>query len=143
MRSRARFAIAITLAVALGGWLLFTSLGGSLEEYTSPATISAGATADGTYRLNGTVATGAPQDAAARAQSADGLRFWIVDKDDATQRVAVVYRGSVPDTFKVGREVVVTGQVKDGVFEARNNSLIALCPSKFTEQASDQSASSR
>lgn len=134
MRSRARFAIAITLALALGGWLVFTSLGGSLEEYTTPSSIAAGASAEGIYRLNGSVASGAPRDAAARAQSDAGLRFTVVDKDDPSKRLAVVYRGTVPDTFRSGREVVLTGQVRDGVFEARKNSLITLCPSKFSDQ---------
>jgi cytochrome c-type biogenesis protein CcmE len=141
MRSRARFAIAITLAVALGGWLIWASLGGSLEEYTSPGSIAAGTSGDGTYRLNGKVAAGTPANAAAQAQSEGGLRFTIVDKDDPSKQVPVVYRGSVPDTFAVGREVVVTGHVRNGVFEANNNSLIALCPSKFSEQAPSQSAS--
>ena len=49
--------------------------------------------------------------------------------------MAVLYRGSVPDQFKVGREIVVTGQLRDGTFVARNDSLITLCPSKFTAAA--------
>ncbi len=49
----------------------------------------------------------------------------------------VLYRGSVPDQFKVGREVVVTGSVERGTFVARNDSLITLCPSKFTDRPED------
>ena len=55
MRSRLRFIVAIGLAVVLGGWLAYTSLGGSLETYAGPAEVAAGKT----YRLNGTVAPGA------------------------------------------------------------------------------------
>jgi cytochrome c-type biogenesis protein CcmE len=129
VRSRARFAIAILLAAGLGSWLAWTSLGGSLETYTSPATLGR---ADGaTYRLNGLVATGAPADAAERAQSAEGLRFVLLDKTDHARRVAVLYRGTVPDTFREGREVVVTGKLQDGVFVAKRNALTTLCPSKF------------
>jgi cytochrome c-type biogenesis protein CcmE len=135
VRSRLRFIIAISLAVVLGGWLAWTSIGGSMETYAGPGELAA--SADTTYRLNGTVAEGAPADAAARAQSSEGLRFTVVDKEDPSQRVRVLYRGSVPDQFKVGREVVVTGSVERGTFVARNDSLITLCPSKFTDRPDD------
>jgi cytochrome c-type biogenesis protein CcmE len=135
MRSRLRFIVAIGLAVVLGAWLAWTSLGGSLETYAGPGELAAAS--DDTYRLNGRVAKGAPTDAAARAQSSQGLRFTVVDKEDPAQRVRVLYRGSVPDQFKAGREVVVTGSVKDGTFLARADSLITLCPSKFTDRPGD------
>ena len=138
MRSRLRFIIAIGLAVVLGAWLAWTSLGGSLETYAGPGEIEA-AHSDTTYRLNGRVAPGAPTDAAAKAQSAAGLRFTVVDKQNEHQRVRVLYRGTVPDQFKVGREVVVTGSVEEGTFVAKNDSLITLCPSKFTDRPDDTS----
>ena len=47
--------------------------------------------------------------------------------------VPVNYSGSVPDTFRAGREIVVTGKVENGTFMAERNSLVALCPSKFTD----------
>ena len=137
VRSRLRFIIAIGLAVVLGAWLAWTSIGGSLETYAGPGELAA--SADTTYRLNGTVARGAPADAAARAQSSEGLRFTVVDKEDPGQRMRVLYRGSVPDQFKAGREVVVTGRVEGGTFVARNDSLITLCPSKFSDRPDDTS----
>jgi cytochrome c-type biogenesis protein CcmE len=130
VKSRARFVIALVLAVGLGGWLAYTSLGGSLSTYVGPSGITAGA-GDGTYRLNGIVAKGAPRDAAEAAQGEAGLRFTVVDKDEPATSVPVVYRGSVPDTFRSGREVVLTGEVRGGTFVAERNSLITLCPSKF------------
>ena len=133
MKSRSRFAIALTLAAVLGGWLIWTSIGGSLETYTSPSGLVT--TADGTtYRLNGKVAAGSPADAAERAQTAEGLRFVVADKEKAAVTVPVVYRGNVPDAFKDGREIVVTGRMEDGVFQAERGSLITLCPSKFMEE---------
>jgi cytochrome c-type biogenesis protein CcmE len=133
MRSRLRFAIALGLAVVLGAWLAWTSLGGAMETYSGPGELVAGKT----YRLDGRVAPGAPADAAGRAQSAEGLRFTVLDKKDPSKKVVVQYRGQVPDQFKVGREVVVTGKLEDGVFMAKNDSLLALCPSKFTDTAHD------
>ena len=137
MRSGLRFTIALALAVALGGWLLWTSFGGSVQAYAGPEELTAGTT----YRLNGLVAEGSPRDAAARAQSEQGLRFWLVDKEDHSERVRVIYRGSVPDTWKDKRELVLTGELRDGVFHAERGSMIALCPSKFTDRPGDTQAS--
>ena len=135
MRSRLRFIVAIGLALVLGGYLAYSSLGGSMETYAGPAEV----TAQKTYRLNGKVAPGAPKDAAGLAQTDKGLRFTVVDKQDATKSVHVLYRGSVPDQFKDGREVVVTGTLENGTFVALNDSLVTLCPSKFTDRPDDTS----
>lgn len=132
--SRIRFVTAIGLAVILGVWLAWTSLGGALETYADPADVAAGTT----YRLNGLVAPGAPADAAERAQTAAGLRFAVTDKHAAGEQVKVVYHGSVPDQFKVGREVVITGELDAaGTFVGRRNSLVTLCPSKFSDDPTD------
>lgn len=134
MRSRLRFIAAISIAVGLAGWLGFTSLKGNQETYASPGAVAEGKT----YRLNGTVAPGVTGQPAAAAQTAEGLRFTVRDKTNAAKTTTIVYRGAVPDTFKVGREIVVTGQMRDGVFEARRNSMVALCPSKFQAKADQE-----
>jgi cytochrome c-type biogenesis protein CcmE len=141
VRSRARFTIAILLAAALGSWLAYTSLGGSLETYLSPAQLQSAGT--GTYRLNGIVAAGVPADAAARAQSAGGLRFALKDKTQAGVQTPVLYRGTVPDTFRAGREVVVTGSLRDGVFVAERGGLTTLCPSKFKAKSAGAPAAAQ
>jgi cytochrome c-type biogenesis protein CcmE len=46
----------------------------------------------------------------------------------------------VPDQFKDGREVVVTGKLEGSTFVAKTDSLITLCPSKFTDQSDQPSA---
>ncbi len=107
-----------------------------METYAAPGELSTAKT----YRLNGKVAGGSPKDAAALAQSDAGLSFTVVGKDDPSQRVKVLYRGSVPDQFKDGREVVVTGKLENGTFVAKTDSLVTLCPSKFTDK-SDQPTS--
>lgn len=136
MRSRLRFIVAISLALVLGGWLAYTSLGGSLETYAGPGEM----VAQKTYRLNGTVAPGSPEDAAGLAQSSEGLTFTVVDKENPSETVPVHYRGSVPDQFKDGREVVVTGTLENGTFVARADSLVTLCPSKFTDRVDDSAS---
>lgn len=107
-----------------------------METYAAPGELAAAKT----YRLNGKVDSGSPKDAAAQAQSDAGLTFTVVGKDDPSEKVTVLYRGSVPDQFKDGREVVVTGQLENGTFVAKTDSLVTLCPSKFTDK-SDQPTS--
>ena len=138
MRSRLRFLIAIGCAVALGGWMLATSFGG-LETYASPSKVTAGET----YRLNGLVGPGAPIEASAEALSQEGLTFWVVDKKVSSSRIKVLYRGKVPDAFRSGRELVVTGKREGNVFVARRDSMITLCPSKFTEKSNQTASSGR
>ena len=46
----------------------------------------------------------------------------------------VVYEGVVPDPFREGREVIVSGELEDGTFVAERDSLVTKCPSKFTEE---------
>lgn len=136
MRSRSRFAIALVLAAVLGGWLIWTSIGGSLETYTSPSGL---VRSDGTtYRLNGRVNAGYGAAPAEQAQTAKGLTFVVRDKEKPKSTVQVKYRGSVPDAFTVDREVVVTGHMENGVFIADRGSLITLCPSKFMQKAAEE-----
>ena len=41
--------------------------------------------------------------------SAMGVSFFVQDKDDPAQAIRVHYKGAVPDTFKVGVEVILEG----------------------------------
>jgi cytochrome c-type biogenesis protein CcmE len=65
------------------------------------------------------------------------MRFVVEDMEGAhKQRVTVLYKGSVPDLFRPGRDVVVTGtQRPDGLFVTTPGSMITKCPSKY--QAAD------
>ena len=47
--------------------------------------------------------------------------------------IPIVYHGSVPDLFKVGRDVNLTGQLVGGSFMA--TALTTKCPSKYTSKA--------
>ena len=69
--------------------------------------------------------------------SGGGLRFAVSDIGGArSTAVPVVYHGSVPDLFKVGRHVVVDGRYRNGVFLARHDTLVTKCPSKYTPKKS-------
>ena len=129
VRSRARFTIAILLAAALGSWLAYTSLGGSLETYVSPATLKAAGNT--TYRLNGLVAPGAPSDAADLAQTAEGLRFVVRDKQVAGAADARPAIAATCPTVQGGARHRGHGQLEGRGVPGRPRPMIAQCPSKF------------
>ena len=60
--------------------------------------------------------------------------FTMVVKDEGTaQTLPVRYTGgSVPDAFKAGRRIIVTGHMANGQFVANADSLVTKCPSKYS-----------
>jgi cytochrome c-type biogenesis protein CcmE len=64
-----------------------------------------------------------------------GMRFTLKDID-GTATVRVSYRGSVPDLFRVGRDVYMRGQLRDATFVASSGSLVTKCPSKYAPEES-------
>ena len=60
----------------------------------------------------------------------DITRFTLRDRK-GTASVPVAYRGTVPDLFKVGREVVVDGKLVNGTFQGIDGTLVTKCPSKY------------
>ena len=68
------------------------------------------------------------------------MRFVLEDiEGEPKHRVTVLYKGSVPDLFRPGRDVAVTGtQRADGTFVTTPGSMITKCPSKY--QAADSKA---
>ncbi|MFC1971181.1 cytochrome c maturation protein CcmE [Chloroflexota bacterium] len=79
-------------------------------------------------RVNGQVAAGSvEQDIKDRI-----LRFTIVGLE-GEDSLPVVYHGVVPDTFKVGSEVVIEGHLNStGIFQASN--ILTKCPSKYVPE---------
>src|SRR5262249_58013754 len=82
----------------------------------------------GNVQLGGVVV--GPVTGSARA---DGMRFRLRDQKGTTT-VRVVYSGTVPDPFRIGREIVVDGRLRGGTFVARPGSMVTKCPSKSTRR---------
>jgi cytochrome c-type biogenesis protein CcmE len=124
-RSPARLVVALSIAAVLAVFLLYTSIAGGGTPSIKPSQL-AGRT--GTVSLVGRVVgkpTGDPHGA--------GLRFLLRDvKNPHGTRVAVVYKGSVPDLFASGRDIVVDGALANGVFVAKADSMVTKCPSKYS-----------
>lgn len=123
-RSPARLVIALSVAAALAVFVLYTSIAGAGTPQIQPSDLPRHA---GEVLLVGKVVS-----TAGDAHSPGGLRFVLRDvKGGSSARATVVYHGSVPDPYRVGREVVVSGRVRDGVFVAKTDSLVTKCPSKY------------
>jgi cytochrome c-type biogenesis protein CcmE len=121
-RSPARLLIALSVAAILAIFLLYISIRGDGVPRIEPSEV-AGRT--GEVALVGVVA-GTPNG----DPHGGGLRFRMRDVDGSAS-VPVVYRGSVPDLFRKGRSVHLTGRLRDGVFVGKSGTLLTKCPSKY------------
>ena len=123
-----RLVLALSVAAVLAVFLLYVSIAGGRTAQFSPSELPGHS---GTVSLVGKVV--AP--VKGEGYSRDGLRFRVADINGSTS-VPVVYHGSVPDPFKLGRHVVVSGRYTNGVFVAKHDSLVTKCPSKYAPKKS-------
>lgn len=120
-----RLVIALSVAVLLAGALVYTSFDAATEART-PSELIGSAKPGKSYELTGKVVNGSVR------KTNDLLLFKVRDRS-GTASVPVRYAGAVPDPFREGREVIVTGSLKNGVFVAERDSLVTKCPSKFSK----------
>ena len=117
--------MALSAAVLLASALVYTSFSAATEASTPSQLLKGGSSSSRSVELTGKVAAGSVQ------RSGDTLRFAVRDRNGGAAKVPVVYSGVVPDPFRVGREVIVTGKLQNGTFVAERDSLVTKCPSKF------------
>jgi cytochrome c-type biogenesis protein CcmE len=120
--SPVRLIVALSVAAVLAVFLLYSSIAGGGTPSLRPSTL-AGHT--GKVSLAGRVLRPVTGDA-----HGSGLHFRLRDVK-GTATVPIVYRGSVPDLFRPGRDVVVEGRYANGVFTAIPGTLVTKCPSKY------------
>ena len=122
--SPARLVIALSVAAVLAVFLLYTSIAGGGNPSIAPSALG-----DRTEKVQLAGLVVGP----VRGDShAGGLRFALRDIGGKHRaRVNVLYAGSVPDLFKVGRHIVIDGRLRNGVFVAEPGSMITKCPSKY------------
>ena len=117
-----RLVVAVSISATLAVFLLYTSLAGGGTPSLRPSQL---ASYSGEVTLAGRVigpVRGDPHRA--------GMRFVLRDIDGAAT-VPVVYRGSVPDLFRPGREIFMRGELRKNRFVADPGSMVTKCPSKF------------
>jgi cytochrome c-type biogenesis protein CcmE len=123
-KRKIRLVIALSVAVLLAVALVYTSFSAATEAKQPSQLIGA---APGTsYELTGKVVKGSIH------REAGGIAFRVVDRNGSGKGLPVTYAGTVPDPFRGGREIVLTGEVRDGTFVGERDTLITKCPSKFT-----------
>lgn len=118
-----RLVIALSIAAVLAVFLLYTSIAGGGTPALAPSQL-AGHT--GKVQLGGVVVGPVSGDA-----HGAGMHFLLRDRS-GTATVPVVYYGTVPDPFRVGREIIVDGSVRSGTFVANPGSMVTKCPSKYS-----------
>lgn len=108
-----RLAIAAGALAVLGAAaaLVLNAFNSNLVFFYSPTQVAAKEAPSGrTFRLGGLVEAGTVK--------RDGVkvRFMVTD---TVKTIPVQFEGILPDLFKEGKGVVAQGQLKDGVFEAK------------------------
>jgi cytochrome c-type biogenesis protein CcmE len=131
-KRKIRLVVALSAAVLLAAGLVYTSFNAS-SEAKEPSQLVSSANPNQTYELTGDVVPGSIR------HSGDRLDFRISDRD-GSDPIPVTYTGTVPDPFRDGREVIVTGKLQDGTFVGERDSLITKCPSKFTTTTTGSSS---
>ena len=125
MLRKKRFLIGGIIVVLAIGYLAYVGFMNSATYYYTVGELNElGSSIYGdSVRVSGKVAPGSIE----QERAGLILRFTIVEGEES---LPVVYQGVVPDTFKVGIEVVVEGKINsEGIFQA--HTLMTKCPSKY------------
>jgi cytochrome c-type biogenesis protein CcmE len=123
-KRKIRLVVALSVAVLLAVALIYTSFSSSTEAKEPSELI--GVLPGTSYEMTGKVVEGSVR------HLGNGIAFRVVDRDGKGRSLPVTYQGTVPDPFRGGREIVLTGSVESGTFVGEPETLITKCPSKFT-----------
>jgi cytochrome c-type biogenesis protein CcmE len=125
-KRQVRLVVSLTVAVLLASGLIYTSFAASDPALTPTQLLSRGS--DRNVQLTGTVVN------RSITNHADGVvDFRLADRVGDGVSVPVTYSGSVPSSgFASGRELIVSGQLRGGTFDAQPGSMITKCPSKYS-----------
>ena len=129
-KRKIRLVAALSVAVLLAAALVYTSFSAS-SEAKEPSQL-VGVSSGGNYELTGKVVKGSVR------HHGEGMRFRVADRDNSSESIPVAYTGTIPDPFRGGREIVLAGTVKNGVFVGERDTLVTKCPSKFTTSSSGE-----
>ncbi|MCB0859372.1 MAG: cytochrome c maturation protein CcmE, partial [Solirubrobacterales bacterium] len=107
-KRQVRLFVALGAALLLATGLIYTSFNAS-SEARQPSELT-DAVPGKSYEMTGKVVKGSV------VEGNDRLKFSVKDRDGTGQALPVTYSGVVPDPFREGREIVLTGTVQNGVF---------------------------
>ena len=126
MLRKKKFLISGLLILAAVSYLAYTGFESSAIYYYTVSELAEQGESirNSNIRVNGQVDAGSVEHGSTLDSA---LEFTITEGGES---LPVVYRGIVPDTFGVGREVVIEGYLDSkGVFQA--DTILTKCPSKY------------
>jgi cytochrome c-type biogenesis protein CcmE len=126
-KRKIRLVVALGVAVLLAVALVYTSFTASTEA-KEPSQILA-APPGTSYDMTGKVVPGSIE------KRGNGIAFEVKDRDGSGRPLPVTYSGTVPDPFRGGREIVLTGARQGETFVGEPDTLVTKCPSKFTTES--------
>ncbi len=126
-KRKIRLVVALGVAVLLAVGLVYTSFTASTQA-KEPSQILA-APPGTSYEMTGKVVSGSIE------RDGNHLSFEVQDRDGTGRALPVDYTGTVPDPFRGGREIILTGAVQNGTFVGEPDTLVTKCPSKFTAES--------
>jgi cytochrome c-type biogenesis protein CcmE len=127
-KRKIRLGVALSVAVLLGVALIYVSFNAS-DQTKEPSQILT-ASPGQKFEMNAKVVPKTVR------HDGETLKFEVEDRNGG-EAMPVSYQGVVPDPFRGGREIVLTGAMENGTFVGEPESLITKCPSKFTTNASE------
>src|ERR1700759_3765019 len=128
-KRKIRLGIALCVAVFLAVALVYVSFSAADQTKEPPQILTAAPGQQ--FEMNAKVVPKSVR------HDGETLKFEVEDRNGGAT-MPVSYRGVVPDPFRGGREIVLTGaREANGTFVGEPESLITKCPSKFTTNASE------
>ncbi|CAD6494741.1 MAG: Cytochrome c-type biogenesis protein CcmE [Candidatus Argoarchaeum ethanivorans] len=123
MDKKQRIILSAVVVVALLVYAGFTSFSSEqLAYYQTVTEVVSGGDIERPVNINGIIV----EDSTIRVQETQTLKFKITDNEST---VDVVYKGILPNNYKEGISIVVTGTYHDNVVHA--SKLTLKCPSKY------------
>ena len=120
-----RAVISVVILFGALGLLLFTTMSQGAQAYKHVDEVAANPQAwyGKTFQLHGKV-TG-------DVQVIPATLDYKFEVETNGHKIPATYKGIVPDTFKTGAEVVLTGRLDPHGFSVEPGGVLAKCPSKY------------
>ncbi len=134
-KSRPTYIVAFTLFVVGIAYMVWSGISQNSVYFLNVSEALAMENKEfGAARLFGTVS----KNDLSYAEDGLSVKFQLIDAQSANDFIVVNYKGSIPDTFDAGAEVIVEGIMQDNSFHAK--SLMTKCPSKYEKENREQKA---
>ena len=126
-----RFVSALAIVALTVAALIYSAVNATAKSVVTVNELRSAGEPRSNIRLGARVAEGAIEQI---REPKRAIRFQVRDITGSNaEQISVQYEGIMPDTLKVGRDVILEGNFRDNTFEAKN--LVTQCPSKYVPPA--------